>query len=61
MTALTTFKKGDLVMPMPDTGAGGIVVRVARDQSWVDVHWSQGDEDWRKRMKPDKIEWIGEV
>lgn len=39
-------------------GVKGVVGRVARDGSWADMEWRQGDYTWRKRQPLDRLdEW----
>ena len=51
-----TFKRGDLVVTktMP-LGPVGLVTRIARDGSWVDLEVRQGGTSWRKRMRTDVL------
>lgn len=48
------FKKGDRVRHMSQGEALlpiGWVMRVARDESWVDVEWTNGFVYWSKRSR----------
>jgi len=52
------IKRSDWVSCVSDNEpnpAIGLVRRVAKDYSWVDVRWRSGSEEWTKRMKP---EWL---
>jgi len=46
---MTRPKRGDWVRTK-ESGAIGIVRRVARDGSWADVRWRSRGEEWSKRM-----------
>ena len=59
------MKKGDLVLHLPSgTTLVGVVTRVARDGSWIDVWWGGRYEKcqriggWPKRMRNQPLEVI---
>ena len=52
MTESVYLKKGDVVY---GDYLQGVVIRVAKDRSWVDVYFTSGGGMWSKRMKYDAL------
>ncbi len=58
---MTRLKKGMAVMHVKGGADSGVVVRVARDGTWVDVRWTWGSLSWPKRqLKPEDIILVAE-
>lgn len=50
MTDNRRFYRGDTVYMAGTPSLFGTVLRVARDESWVDVRWNPEGQGWTKRQ-----------